>query len=263
MEMTDIKKKVYFASDAHFGLSLVENPIDSQKRFCRWLDSIMDDCHSLYLVGDMFDYWFEYRTVVPKGFVRVLGKLAEFCDKGIPVYMFHGNHDLWMFGYLQKEVGVKVIPNNWVGDIFGKRFYITHGDGLGDPSFSFRILRSFFRNRVAQFFYGWIHPDVTMPFGSKWAYFNRSRKSKRDENGNVINNKASFLGEDKEYQIVWAKKYLQEHPDIDFFVFGHRHIELEMPVGQKSRLFILGEWIHLFTYGVFDGETFSLKNFVD
>ena len=256
------RNKVYFASDAHFGLSLVEDPIVSQKRFCRWLDSIVSDCCALFLVGDMFDYWFEYSYVVPKGYVRVLAKLAEFTDRGIPVYMFYGNHDIWMFDYLPKEIGVKIITDNWVGNILGKNFYVAHGDGLGDPSKTFRIMRGFFRSKVAQTLYRWIHPDLTMPFGMNWAYYNRKRKSKIVD-GKVTENETQYLGEDKEFQIIWSKKYLAQHPDVDFFVFGHRHIELDLPISDSCRVLILGEWIHSFTYAVFDGKQMSLCRFKD
>lgn len=246
-------KKVYFASDSHFGLDLVEDPIISQKRFCRWLDSIQSDCKALFLVGDIFDYWFEYGSVVPKGYIRVLARLAEFTDAGIPVYMFYGNHDIWMFDYLPKEIGVQIIPNSWEGNLLGKKFFIAHGDGLGDPSKSFRVLRGIFRSKFLQALYRWIHPDITVPFGFAWAHYNRKRKVDSPAN--------NFLGEDKEFQIIWSKKYLQSHPDTDFFIYGHRHIQLDYPISDFSRVIILGEWITMFTYAVFDGESLVLKNF--
>ena len=144
------RKKVFFASDTHFGLNFKRNPIEVEKKFVRWLDSIKNESAALYLLGDMFDYWFEYKNVVPKGYIRFLGKLAEFTDAGIPVYIFTGNHDIWMFDYLSKEIGVQIIDKPIETNIYGKKFYLGHGDGLGDPSKSFRFLRCFFRNKFCQ-----------------------------------------------------------------------------------------------------------------
>ncbi len=248
----------YFASDAHFGLKLYEDPIQAQKRFVRWMDSIKATCEGLFLVGDMFDYWYEYRSVAPRGFSRFLGKLSDFHDAGIPVFIFNGNHDIWLWDYLEKECGVKVIDDVWQEELCGKRFYVTHGDGLGDPSWSFRFLRCFFRNKFCQFLYSWVHPDLTIPFGFKWA--NHSRKSKQ---GKVTE---SFLGEDKEFQLIWAKQHLAEHKNVDFYIFGHRHIAKMFDIesdSAKAKVAILGEWMTQFTYGVFDGEHFELKSFTD
>ncbi len=248
-------KKVYFASDAHFGLELYDTPIASQQRFCAWMDSIKPDCGALFLLGDMFDYWYEYRTVVPKGFVRFLGKVAEFTDSGIPVYIFYGNHDMWMLDYLEKECGCTIVPDEWSGNIMGKRFYMEHGDGCGDPSLSFYFMRKFFRNKFAQWCFRWIHPDVTMWFGYLWS--NKNRKRKKDSEAK------EFLGEEKEFQIQWAKKHFAKHPETDYYIFGHRHIELLFKLeheGKEATMAILGEWITKFTYGVFDGNEFKLLN---
>lgn len=248
-------KKVYFASDAHFGLELFTTPIEAQKRFCAWMDNIKPDCGALFLVGDMFDYWFEYRTVVPKGFVRFMAKVAEFTDCGIPVYIFYGNHDMWMLDYLKDECGCTIVPDEWYGDILGKRFYIEHGDGCGDPSLSFFLMRKFFRSKVAQWFFRWIHPDLTMWFGYLWS--NKNRKRKKDSK------EKDFLGEDKEFQIQWAKKHFSVHPDVDYYVFGHRHIEKTLTLHGENKdayLAILGEWVTKTTYGVYDGNEFKLLN---
>lgn len=248
-------KKVYFASDAHFGLELFNSPIESQKHFCKWLDSIRPDCGALFLLGDMFDYWFEYRSVVPKGFVRFMAKLTEFTDNGIPVYIFYGNHDMWMTDYLEKECGCTIVPDYWEGDLLGKRFHMEHGDANGDPSISFKLMRKFFRNKFAQWCFRWIHPDLTMWFGYLWS--NRNRKRKKDSK------EKNFLGEDKEFQIQWAKKDFAKHQEIDYYVFGHRHIELMFPLQngeKKATLAIIGEWINRCTYGVFDGKEFKLMN---
>ncbi len=256
-------KKIYFASDAHFGLTLFENPIDSQKRFVRWMDAIKSSCGALFLVGDMFDYWFEYNHVVPKGYTRFLGKLSEFSDAGIPVFVFTGNHDVWMYDYLPAECGVTVIKDSWQGSLLGQQFYIAHGDGLGDPSWGFRILRAIFHSKILQFFYKWIHPDVTIPFGLAWSHFNRKRRSGTPQE--------SYLGESGEYLLSWAKQQHAINPSVNFYIFGHRHIQLDfsLPTSTSSgtqdpsRVIVLGDWFRQYTYAVFDGQSLSLLNFKD
>ena len=250
--METAKKKIYFASDAHLGLTVYEDRFTAEKRLIRWMDSIKPTCKALYFVGDMFDYWFEYKYVIPKGFVRFIGKMAEFIDDGIPVYLYTGNHDVWMFGYFQKEIGATVYTQETILDLDGKKFYVAHGDGLGDPSLSFRFMRGFFRNKFCQFLYKWIHPDLTMPFGLTWSHFNRKKKQ-----GNEAE---SYLGEEREYLVQFAKKYSETH-DIDFYVFGHRHIALDLNIGQEKKVVILGDWITNFTYAVWDGEQLELKKY--
>lgn len=249
-------KKVYFASDAHFGLALFDDPIVKQCQFCAWMDSIKPDCGALFLLGDMFDYWFEYRTVVPKGFVRFMAKMAEFTDAGIPVFIFYGNHDMWMTDYLAKECGCTIVSDAWEGEIFGKQFHMEHGDANGDPSVSFHLMRKFFRCKFAQWCFRWIHPDVTMWFGYMWSNKNRARKKDK-----VADN--TFLGEDKEFQVKWAKEHYASHPETDYYVFGHRHLEKILPIGEgekKATLIITGDWIKTNTYGVYDGKEFKLLN---
>lgn len=246
------RKKVYFASDAHLGLNVYEDRFVAEKRLVRWMDSIMPTCKAIYLVGDMFDYWFEYKHVIPKGFVRFIGKMAEFIDNGIPVYLYIGNHDIWMFDYFQKEIGATVFTKDTTLTIDGKKFYIAHGDGLGDPSLTFRFMRAFFRNKFCQALYKWIHPDVTMPFGLAWSRFNRKKKR---------GNKAEqYLGEDKEFLVKFAKEHAEKN-DIDYYVFGHRHIVLDLTIKQGRRVVILGDWITNFTYAEWDGESFELKKY--
>ena len=248
------RKKIYFASDTHFGLDLKENPIESEKRFVRWLDSIKHETEALYLLGDMFDYWFEYKTVVPKGYTRFLGKLTEFTDAGIPVYIFTGNHDIWMFDYLPKETGVTVITKPIEVEIYGKRFYLAHGDGLGDPSRSFRFMRWFFRNKFCQRMYKILHPRITVPFGYSWSRRNR-RKKMDDET-------AKYMGENREYLVQFAKEYSKSH-NIDYFIFGHRHIMLDLMLTDSKRVIILGDWIDHFSFAVFDGERLFLEQYLE
>jgi len=242
-------KKIYFASDAHFGLDLKESPIESERRFVRWLDSIKHETAALYLLGDMFDYWFEYKSVVPKGYTRFLGKLAEFTDAGIPVYIFTGNHDIWMFDYLPKETGVTVITEPIEVELYGKRFYLAHGDGLGDPSRVFLLMRWFFRNKFCQFLYKILHPRLTVPFGYAWSKHNRKKKIDRET--------AKYMGEDKEYLVQFAKEYLKNH-NVDYFIFGHRHVMLDLMLPDRKQVVMLGDWIDNFSFAVFDGKELFL-----
>jgi UDP-2,3-diacylglucosamine hydrolase len=248
------RKKIYFASDTHFGLDLKESPIESEKRFVRWLDSIKHETEALYLLGDMFDYWFEYKSVVPKGYTRFLGKLAEFTDAGIPVYILTGNHDIWMFDYLPEETGVAIITKPIEVEIYGKRFYLAHGDGLGDPSRSFRFLRWFFRNKLCQRLYKIIHPALTVPFGYVWSRYNRKKKINAET--------AKYMGEEKEYLVQFAKNYPKDH-NIDYFIFGHRHIMLDLMIPDRKRVIMLGDWIDHFSFAVFDGEQLLLEQYLE
>jgi UDP-2,3-diacylglucosamine hydrolase len=250
--MDSSKKKIYFASDAHLGLEVYEDRFTAERRIVQWMDSIKPTCKALYFVGDMFDYWFEYKYVIPKGFVRFIGKMAEFIDDGIPVYLYTGNHDVWMFGYFQEEIGATVYTKETILTLEGKNFYVAHGDGLGDPSLSFRFMRGFFRNKFCQFLYKWIHPDLTMPFGRAWSKSNRKKKR-----GNAAE---SYLGEEKEFLVQFAKKHSQTN-DIDFYVFGHRHIVLDLTIEGNKRVIILGDWITNFTYAEWDGEHFEIKRY--
>ncbi len=248
------RKKIYFASDTHFGLDIVENPIESEKRFVRWLDSIRRETAALYLLGDIFDYWFEYKSVVPKGHIRVLGKLAEFTDAGIPVYIFTGNHDIWMFDYLSKEIGATIITEPVETEIYGKRFYLAHGDGLDNPNRTFGFLRFLFRNKFCQWLYKMVHPSLTVPLGLAWSRHNRKKKlnAKTDE----------YMGEENEYLIQFAKNYPENH-GIDYFIFGHRHIMLDLMLRRQKRVVILGDWINHFSFAVFDGEELFLDQYVE
>ena len=246
-------KKIFFASDAHFGLRLNEDPKKSEKRFVDWLDSIKQEAEALYLLGDMFDYWFEYKTVVPKGYTRFLGKLAEFTDAGIPVFIFTGNHDIWMFGYLSEEVGATIVTSPMEVNLGGKRFYLAHGDGLADPSRSFRFYRFFFRNKFCQWMYKKVHPDWTVPLGYAWSRRNRIKR---------INGKTEgYMSEEKEYLVRFAKNY-PRRDNIDCYIFGHRHIMLDLMIPDNKRIIILGDWITHFSFAVFDGEQLYLKQFI-
>ena len=246
--------KIYFVADAHLGSLAYNDKLNSEKKLVRWMDSIKADCEALYLLGDMIDLWFEHKLVVPKGYARFFGKIAEFTDAGIPVYWFAGNHDIWLFNYVQKELGVIVYNDALEIVLHGKKFYMAHGDGLGDPSLQFRILRKIFHNRFCEILFGTLHPRLSIGFGLAWAKRSRLKREKEPE---------VYLGEDNEYLIQFAKAHAVKSREnaADFYVFGHRHILLDLMISSKSRVIILGDWIHHFSYGEFDGKDFRLKIF--
>ena len=249
-----MEKHIFFIADAHLGSRGVPDNRGQERRLVRFLDSIKERASALYMLGDMFDFWYEYRMVVPRGFTRFLGKVSELTDSGVEVHFFTGNHDIWCRDYLQEECGVILHREPLVTDLLGQRFFLAHGDGLGDPSLSFRLLRSIFHSRLCQVLFSCIHPRWAVDFGLTWAKHSRQ---KRDKMGGEM----PFLGEQREYLIRFAKGYLTEHPDIRYFMFGHRHIELDLMIAPQSRLFILGDWITQFTYAEFDGETVELKTY--
>ena len=248
-------KNIYFLSDAHLGSLAIAHGRTQERRLVRFLDSIKDKASAIYLLGDMFDFWDEYRYVVPKGFTRFLGKLSELTDSGVEVHFFTGNHDLWTYGYLEEECGVMVHKAPVTTEIYGKVFYLAHGDGLGDPDNKFKFLRKVFHNRTCQCLLNFVHPRWGMALGLNWAKHSRLKRADGKE--------APFMGEDKEFLVRFARDYKRSHPNIDFFLFGHRHIELDLPIDKTTRMLILGDWIWQFTYAVFDGEHLFLGEYVE
>ena len=242
--------KVYFASDVHLGVPNKAASREREKCFVRWLDMIQKDATALYLVGDLFDFWFEYKKVVPKGYVRVLGKLAELRDRGLPVYFFTGNHDLWMFGYFEEELNIPVFHKSKILEINRKKFFVGHGDGLGPGDTGYKLLKKYlFTNRFCQWLLALLHPNIGMGLANFFSGRSRHFNSDKDD---------VFLGEDRERLIVYArKKLMEEH--FDFFVFGHRHYPLEMMLNENSKFINLGDWIKHFSYAVYDSETKELK----
>jgi UDP-2,3-diacylglucosamine hydrolase len=247
------RKNIYFASDAHLGARFHQNPLALEKKLVRWLDRIKEDALAVYFLGDMFDYWYEYKYVVPKGFVRFLGKLAELSDAGVEIHFFIGNHDIWMFDYLTKEIGAIIHRDVLTVDLLGKRFFLGHGDEVDYRSKMFRFVRTLFRNKFCQWLYAGIHPRWTFGFALGWSL--SSRKS------GLKNESSEYLGESGEYLVQFAKTYLQTHPDINFFVFGHRHIMLDLMLSRSSRILVAGDWMQHFSYIVWDGEALFLEQF--
>lgn len=253
--MTDIQllsgKKIYFASDQHFGAPDVKSSKVREDRFIRWLNEIKEDAQVLFLMGDLFDFWHEWKHVVPKGYIRVLGKIAELKDSGIEVYFFVGNHDLWMKNYFDEELGIPVYFDKRYYNISGKRFLLAHGDGLGPGDIGYKRMKKIFTNSVAQWFFRWLHPDIAMKIALYMSQKNKMISGEEDK---------QFLGEDKEFLILYSKKKL-ETEKVDYFVYGHRHLPMILDLEQHSKYINLGDWISYFTYGVFDGNDFHLKTY--
>ena len=250
-----MNKNVYFLSDAHLGSLAIEHRRTQERRIVRFLDSIKHKAAAIYLLGDMFDFWNEYRYVVPKGFTRFLGKISELTDMGVEVHFFTGNHDIWTYGYLEEECGMTVHYKPITTEIYGKVFYLAHGDGLGDPDGKFKLLRRIFHNRTCQRLLNAVHPRWGMWLGLTWAKHSRLKHADGKE--------PAFMGEDKEHLVLWTKEYMKQHSDIDYFIYGHRHIVFDFFFSRKSRMMIIGDWIWQFTYVVFDGEHIFLEEYVE
>jgi UDP-2,3-diacylglucosamine hydrolase len=246
------KDKIYFASDFHLGAPNAVESLKREKKIVKWLDEIKVDAQEIYLVGDIFDFWFEYKTVIPRGFVRLQGKIAELTDSGIPIHLFTGNHDMWIFDYLPKELGVTLYRENIVKEYNGKKFLIGHGDGLGPGDKTYKLLKGFFASKICQWAFARIHPNFGIGIANAWSRKSRKSNSTSDE---------VFHGEDKEDLILYCNEYIKKDASIDYFIFGHRHLPLDIKIGEKATYFNLGEWIKYNSYGVFDGEKFELKTY--
>jgi UDP-2,3-diacylglucosamine hydrolase len=242
-------KKIYFASDNHLGAPTNEASRPREKKFVAWLDDIKHDAAAIFLMGDLFDFWFEYKTVVPKGFTRTLGKLAEISDSGIPIHYFVGNHDLWMNGYFEEELGIPVYHKPEEFTFNDTSVFIGHGDGLGPGDKGYKRMKKVFTSPFFEWLFKWMHPDIGIKIGQYMSVKNKMISGDDD---------AKFLGEDNEWLAVYCKRKLEDK-HRDYFVFGHRHLPLEIDLNEKSKYINLGDWIQYYTYGVFDGETFELK----
>ncbi|GAB5523597.1 MAG: UDP-2,3-diacylglucosamine diphosphatase [Roseivirga sp.] len=243
-------KKVYFASDFHLGVPNAEVSLKREKKIVRWLDDCSKDASAIFLVGDLFDFWFEYKTTIPKGYSRFFGKLAEISDAGIDLIIFTGNHDMWMYGYFEKEFNAKVIYDPIQLFINDTKIYIGHGDGLGPGDKGYKFLKKIFRNPFFQWCFHWLHPNIGVGVADYW-----SRRSRAQAN----DTEQVFLGDDEWLWNYSRETEAQEHHDA--YIFGHRHLPLDLEVGQNSRYLNLGEWFSAYTYVAFDGTDFSLKTF--
>lgn len=247
---------IYFASDTHFGAYYHEDSLAIERKFLRWLKLIEKDATHLFLVGDIFDYWFEYKYVVPRGYTRIIGRLAEMADNGVEIHFFTGNHDIWVFDYLPTEIGCQVHREPTEFELLGKRFYIAHGDEFIKDDKGFKLIRSIFHNKLCQKLYASLHPWWTVGFAHRWALRSRKKGMKKTY-------EREYQGERNEYLVTFAKEYLATHPKKapDFFIFGHRHIMLDLMLTHQSRVVILGDWITHFSYAQWDGNTFALNTF--
>ena len=244
-----LSKKIYFLSDFHLGAPNEAASLVREKKIIQFLDEIKHEALEIFVVGDLFDFWFEYKKVVPKGFVRILGKLAELTDMGISVYFFVGNHDMWMKNYFQKELNIPVFFEPKAFDLLGKQFLIGHGDGLGPGDHGYKFIKKIFRSKISQFLFGILPPVIGIGLAN---YFSRKSRAKTGNNDEI------FEGEDKEWLVIYCKETLKKQA-YDYFIFGHRHLPLDIKLNNESRYINLGDWITYFTYAEFDGNTLELK----
>jgi UDP-2,3-diacylglucosamine hydrolase len=242
-------KKIYFLSDFHLGAPNHEKSLEREKKIVRFLESIRKDAAGIFIIGDMFDFWYEYKKVVPKGHVRLLGKLAEITDSGIPVHFFVGNHDMWMNNYFEKELNITVYYEPKEFEWNNKKFYIGHGDGLGPGDHGYKFIKKIFRNSFCQWLFGQLHPTWGIGLAN---YFSRKSREKTGDSDVV------FLGEDDEWLVIYSRNMLKEK-EYDYFIFGHRHLPLNIKLNEKNSYINLGDWIRNFTYAEFDGNNVVLK----
>lgn len=241
-------KKIYFASDFHLGVPVGKSSFEREKRIIDWLDHIRQDAFVIYLVGDIFDFWFEYKHAIPKGFVRIQGKIAELVDSGIPVYFFTGNHDMWMFDYFEKELGVKIYREPIHRTYNGKKFLIGHGDGLGPGDRGYKFIKKVFAAKWSQWMFARLHPNFGIALAN---YFSRKSRIATGDSD------SKFLGEDNEWLVQYCKEQEAINPQ-DYYVFGHRHLPMTIRINERAVYINLGEWIHYNTYAVFDGSETKL-----
>jgi len=243
------QKKIYFISDFHLGAPDAATSLVREKKIVRFLDEVKHEAAEIFIVGDLFDFWYEYKKVVPKGYVRILGKMAELTDAGILIHFFTGNHDMWMRDYFQKELGTKVYFEPAEFSYSGKKFLVGHGDGLGPGDKGYKFIKKIFRNRFCQWLFGILPPRTGIGLADYFSSKSRAKTGKTDE---------VFLGEEKEWLVIYSKQLL-EQKHIDYFIFGHRHLPLDIKLKDNSRYINLGDWIQFFSYAVFDGTDISLQ----
>jgi len=251
-----MNQKIYFASDFHLGIPDKKQSLEREKRLVQWLDMARKDAAEIYLMGDLFDFWFEYKTTVPRGYTRLLGILAEITDSGIPVHLFRGNHDMWAFSYLQEEIGLQLHGEPEFKTFNGKYFYLAHGDGLGPGDHGYKFIKKVFASPVNQWLFKFIHPDLGISMALFWsrksrkAALNKERKEE-ERNLRLINGRIT----------LHSLELLKQHPGLDYMLYGHYHYPVETPLSEKTIQVVLGDWLTHFTYAVFDGEKLSLKEF--
>jgi UDP-2,3-diacylglucosamine hydrolase len=248
--LSNTGKKIYFISDFHLGAPTSEESLIRERKICQWLETIKADVSILFILGDVFDFWFEYRHVVPKGYVRILGKLAEIADKGIPIYLFTGNHDMWMFDYLPKELGIKLYRQPEEFNFDNRKFLIGHGDGLGPGDHGYKFIKKVFANKFCQWLFARLHPNFGISLANFWSRKSRQHTGHHD---------AKYLGDDKEYLVQYIIE-TEKTKHFDYYIFGHRHLPIDKQI-ESSHYINLGDWLSYFTYAEWDGSKLSLKKF--
>ncbi len=251
------KTKLYFASDFHLGIPDYESSLKREKMLVDWLDKASKDATEIFLMGDVFDFWFEYKHVIPKGYVRLLGKIAEITDRGIPVHLFKGNHDIWAFNYLNKELNVQLHRKAVIREFDGKKLFLAHGDGLGPGDKGYKLLKKIFEFKPNQFLFRWLHPDIGSAMGLYWS--RRSRLANISKDGKQEETRKP----EKEMLFKYAEYKAKQLPDIDYFIFGHRHVPTQIKVSEKAEIIVLGDWVTHFSYGIFEDGKMRLEYYTN
>ena len=242
-------KFTYFASDFHLGVPDFEKSLQRERLLVKWLDEIKDKADAIYFLGDIFDFWFEYKYVVPKGYVRLLGKLAELSDAGIKLVIFIGNHDMWIKDYLEKEIGATIIRGPIQTSIGNHKFYLAHGDGIGPGDYGYKFIKQIFKNPICQWLFSRLHPNFAFGLANFFSKLSRNAHQETDK---------KFLGNDKEWLVTYSNE-IQRKQHFDFYVYGHRHLPLEIPLSAGATYINLGDWLSYNSYGVYDGNCFRLN----
>ncbi|MCX6278403.1 MAG: UDP-2,3-diacylglucosamine diphosphatase [Bacteroidetes bacterium] len=251
-----MRAKIYFASDFHLGIPDHDSSLIREKKLVAWLEMARQDASEIFLMGDLFDFWFEYHTAIPRGYARLFGKLAEITDSGIPVHLFRGNHDMWAFDYLSQELNIQLHRDPEFKTFNGKNFYLAHGDGLGPGDNGYKFIKKVFANRFNQWLFRLFHPDFGIKMALFWSRKSRSVatvKEKKEEDCTLRLIEARIT--------VYSRELLSSHPELDYMIYGHYHQPFEIKLNAKTTQVVLGDWLTHFTYAVFDGETLILKKF--
>lgn len=251
-----MRQKIYFASDFHLGIPDHDSSLEREKRLVSWLEMARADAAEIFLMGDLFDFWFEYKTAIPRGYARLLGKLAEITDSGIPVHLFRGNHDMWAFDYLTQELNIQLHRDPEFREFNGKYFYLAHGDGLGPGDNGYKFIKKVFANRFNQWLFRQIHPDFGIRMALFWSRKSRSASTEKEKKIRDINLKLI-----QQRITVHSNEMLKLHPELNFLVYGHYHYPIDLLLESGAHQVVLGDWITHFTYAVFDGKQLVLKTF--
>ena len=246
-------KFTYFASDFHLGVPDFEKSLQRERLLVKWLDEIKEKAEAIYFLGDIFDFWFEYKYVVPKGYVRLLGKLAELSDAGIKLVIFIGNHDMWIKDYLEKEIGATIIRGTIQTTIGNHKFYLAHGDGIGPGDYGYKFIKQIFKNPICQWLFSRLHPNFAFGLANFFSKLSRNAHQENDK---------KFLGTDKEWLVTYSNE-IQRKQHFDYYVYGHRHLPLKIPLSAGAMYINLGDWLSYNSYGVYDGNSFKLNYYTD